>query len=61
MGFSASADERVLDVQSTDDIDIELVILALKFRLEVFIANPRFEGFDISAGVCGGSSLPGTG
>jgi hypothetical protein len=29
--------------------------------MEVFIANPRFEDFDVSAGVCGGSSLPGAG
>jgi len=42
-------------------IGIQLVIVTLKFRLEVFIANPRFEDFDVSAGVCGGSSLPGTG
>jgi len=40
---------------------IQLVILTLKFRLEVFIANPRFEDVDVSAGVCGGSFLPGTG
>ena len=37
------------------------VIVPLKFRLEVFIANPRFEDFDVSAGVCGSSSLRGTG
>jgi hypothetical protein len=41
-------------------IAIQLVIVTLKFWLEVFFANPRFEDFDISAGVCGGSSLPGT-
>jgi hypothetical protein len=45
----------------TAAIGIQLVILTLKFPLEVFIANPRFEDFDVSAGVCGGSSLPGTG
>jgi hypothetical protein len=45
----------------TAAIGIQLVILTLKFRLEVFIANPRFEDFDVSVGVCGGSSLPGTG
>ena len=45
----------------TAAIGIQLVIVTLKFRLEVFIANPRFEDFDVSAGVCGGSSLPGTG
>src|ERR1019366_2126517 len=28
---------------------------------EVFLANPRFAGFGICAGVCGGSSLSGTG
>jgi hypothetical protein len=27
----------------------------------VFLANPRFAGFGICAGVCGGSSLSGTG
>ena len=42
-------------------IGIQLVIVTLKFRLEVFLANPRFEDFDVSAGVCGNISLPGTG
>jgi hypothetical protein len=40
---------------------IQLVILAPKFRWEVFIANPRFEDFDVSARLCDGSFLPGTG
>jgi hypothetical protein len=40
---------------------IQLIILTRKFRLEVFLANPRFEDFDVSAGICGGSSVPGTG
>jgi hypothetical protein len=45
----------------TAAIGIQLVILTPKFRLEVFIASPRFEDFDVSAGVCGSSSLPGAG
>jgi hypothetical protein len=30
-------------------------------KLEVFFAKPRFADFGVCAGVCGGSSLPGTG
>jgi hypothetical protein len=41
--------------------NIQLVILTPKFRLEVLIANPRFEDFDVSAVVWGDGSLPGTG
>jgi hypothetical protein len=29
--------------------------------MEVFFANPRFADFSVLAGVCGGSSLRGTG
>jgi len=45
----------------TAAIGIQLVILTPKFWWEVFIANPCFADFDVSAGMCGGSSMPGTG
>jgi hypothetical protein len=42
-------------------IRIQLVILTLKFRSEVFFANPRFADLGVLAWVCVGGSLRGTG
>jgi hypothetical protein len=52
----------MLSVQAlTTAAGIQLVILTPKIRSEVSLANPRFEDFDVSAGVCGGASVPRTG
>jgi hypothetical protein len=64
LGFQineASAASLLERCRLTTTASIQLVILTLKFRLEVFFASSCFADFGVFADVCGGSSLPGTG
>jgi len=59
--IEASAAEFLERCLLTATASIQLVILTPKFRLEVLFASSCFADFGGFAGVCGGSSLPGTG
>jgi hypothetical protein len=52
--------QTVLSLLATAS-DLQLVILTLKFRLEVLFASSRFADSGVFACGCGSSSLPGTG